>query len=95
VLDNFNYTRDVRPDVRGYGPVGYADTVNSPATVFTTSTTNLNTITAAVGVNYLPSQTLTGAILYSFTYHSNVANLSGGNGDAVVNQLQFLLSKTF
>ena len=53
---NFNYTRGVRSDVRGYGSVGYADTVNSPATVFTTSTTNFNTITGAVGVNYLPSQ---------------------------------------
>jgi hypothetical protein len=52
---NFNYTRDVRLDVRGYGSIGYADTINSPATVFTTWTTNFNTITAAVGVNYLPS----------------------------------------
>ena|SRR5689334_14453186 len=74
----YGYYTDVRPDLRGYGAIGYGNTVNSPTTVFTTSTTNFNTITAAVGVNYLLSQTLTGSILYSFTYQSNAANLGGG-----------------
>jgi hypothetical protein len=75
---NLNYTRDVRPDLSRLWAIGYGNTVNSPTTVFTTSTTNFNTITAAVGVNYVLSQTLTGAILCSFTYQGNAANLSGG-----------------
>ncbi len=93
---NFGYTRDIRPELRGYASLGYANSVNSPTTTFVaTSNSNYSTATASVGINYVLGRTLTGSIVYSFIYQSNAANTGGGTGDAVVNQLQFLLSKTF
>lgn len=95
---NFVYTRDIRPDLRGYASLGYVNSINSPTstTVLGTSTSTFNTATGSVGVNYLLGRTLTGSIIYSLTYQTNGASvISGRNGDVVVNQLQFLLSKTF
>jgi len=93
---NFGYSRDIRPDLRGYASVGYSNSINSPTTTLVaTSNSNFNTTTASVGINYVLGRTLTGSILYTFTYQSNAANIGGGTGDALVNQLQFLLSKTF
>jgi hypothetical protein len=57
---------------------------------------NLNTLTAHLGINYLFSQNLTGSILYSFSYQPNGFGGTTGRGeDVVVNQLTFQLSKTF
>lgn len=92
---NFTYTRDIRPDFRGVAAIGYFNSINSP-TVLTSSSSNFNTVTASVGVNYILGRTLSGSILYTFTYQSNASVFAGGrNGDVFVNQLQFLLSKTF
>ena len=99
---NFTYSRDIRPDVRGYASVGFANSVNSPTVVPGTTTvnfsqrTNFDSVTATLGLNYLLASTLTGSIIYSFSYQSSGTVLAGGrNGDVFANQLQFLLSKTF
>jgi hypothetical protein len=99
---NFAYNRDVRPDLSGYASLGFVNTTNSP-TVFLSSTagnvtssgSNFNTVTASLGLNYVLGRTLTGSLLYTFTYQSNGSNFGGVRGDVVVNQLQLILSKTF
>ena len=99
---NFAYSRDIRPDASGYASVGFFNSVNSPTVVPGTTTvnfsqrTNFNTVTATAGLNYLLARTLTGSIIYTFSYQTNGTVLAGGrNGDVFANQLQFLLSKTF
>ena len=99
---NFYYTRDIRPDVSGYASVGFYNSVNSPTVVPGTTTinfnqrANFNTVNASLGINYLFARTLTGSIIYTFSYQTNGTVLAGGrNGDVFANQLQFLLSKTF
>jgi hypothetical protein len=99
---NFTYSRDIRPDARGYAAVSFVNSVDSPTVVPGTTTvnfsqrTNFNSATATLGVNYVLGPTLTGSVIYSLSYYTNGAVLTGGrNGDVVVNQLQFLLSKTF
>ena len=93
---NLNWYRDIRPDLNGTASVGYFNSAN----VFTVSAgpplSSQNNITANLGVNYLIGQTLTGSILYSFSYQTNGTVSAGGrNADIVVNQLTFQLSKTF
>jgi hypothetical protein len=99
---NFVYTRDVRPDVSGSASIGFVNSVNSPTVVPGTTTvnfnqtTNFNTVTATLGLNYVLGRTLTGSIIYTFSYQTNGTVLTGGrNGDVFANQLAFLLSKTF
>ncbi|HMD65301.1 MAG TPA: hypothetical protein VKG22_01465 [Stellaceae bacterium] len=99
---NFIYTRDIRPDLSGYASVGFVNSVNSPTVVPGTITvnfsqrTNFNTVNAVVGLNYVLGRTLTGSIVYNFSYQTNGTVLAGGrNGDVFANQLQLLLSKTF
>ena len=99
---NFTYSRDVRPDVSGYASVGFFNSVNSPTVVPGTNTvnfnqiTNFNTINATLGLNYVLARALTASIIYTFSYNTNGAVVSGGrNGDVFANQLQLLLSKTF
>jgi uncharacterized protein (PEP-CTERM system associated) len=99
---NFIYSRDIRPDASGYASVGFFNSVNSPTVVPGTTTINFNqrtsfdTVTATLGLNYVLGRTLTGSIIYSFSYQTNGTVLAGGrNGDVFANQLQFLLSKTF
>ena len=99
---NFGYSRDIRPDVSGYASLGVFNSVNSPTVVPGTTTVNFSQTTsydavyATVGLNVLLGRTLTGSIIYTFSYNTNGTVLAGGrNGDVFVNQLQFLLSKTF
>jgi uncharacterized protein (PEP-CTERM system associated) len=99
---NFSYSRDIRPDASGYASVGFFNSVNSPTVVPGTTTvnfsqrSNFNTVTATAGLNYVLARTLTGSIIYTFSYNTNGSVLAGGrNGDVFANQLQFLLSKTF
>jgi hypothetical protein len=99
---NFSYSRDIRPDASGYASVGFYNSVNSPTVVPGTTTVNFNqrtsfnNINATLALNYLLGPTLTGSIVYNFYYQTNGTVLAGGrNGDVFVNQLQFLLSKTF
>jgi hypothetical protein len=93
---SFGYSRDIRPDLNGYASIGYVNSVNSPTVSLAPSTTNFNTTTATLGLNYVLGRTLTGSILYTFAYQTNGAVLVGGRtGNVFANQLQFLLSKTF
>jgi len=97
---NLTYTRSMRPDLSGYASVGYVNSVNAPTVTTvvtpTVSTTSFDTVTAQLGINYVLGRSLTGSILYTFSYQNNGAVLAGGrNGDVAVNQIQFLLSKTF
>jgi hypothetical protein len=70
--------------------------VPGTTTVNFNQTTNFNTTTASLGLRYLLGRTLTGSLVYSFSYQTTGTVLAGGrNGDVVVNQLQLLLSKTF
>jgi hypothetical protein len=95
---NFGYNRSVRPDLTGSASLGYVNSINAPtiSVAPTTTSSNYNTVTASVGLNYVLGRTVTGSILYSFTYQSNGGSFGGGgNGNVLVNQLQFVLSKTF
>jgi hypothetical protein len=99
---NFSYSRDIRPDASGYASIGFYNSVNSPTVVPGTTTVNFNqrtsfnNVNATLALNYVLGPTLTGSIVYNFYYQTNGTVLAGGrNGDVFVNQLQFLLSKTF
>jgi hypothetical protein len=101
---NLTYSRSMRPDLNGYASLGYVNSVNAPTVAAavstlvapTVSTTSFNTASASVGINYVLGRTLTGSILYTLSYQSNGTVLAGGrSGDVIVNQLAFLLSKTF
>jgi hypothetical protein len=97
------FNRDVRPDLKFYSSLGYVNSANSPVASLNSfsvslgnSTSNFNTVTGSVGLNYVLGRTLTGSLLYTLTYQTNGGSFGGGrNGDVLVNQLQFLLSKTF
>jgi hypothetical protein len=79
-LLNFVYTRDIRPQLSGYASVSFINSVNSPTvvpgttTVNFSQTTNVNTPTT-LGLNYVLARTLTGSILYTFSYSSNTTVL--------------------
>jgi hypothetical protein len=93
---NLGYSRSMRPDLTGYASVGYVNSVNAPTVAPAVSTTSFDTVTGTLGINYVLGRTLTGSILYTLSYQNNGATLAGGRtGDVIVNQLQFLLSKTF
>jgi hypothetical protein len=90
------YSRSMRPDLNGYASIGYVNSVNAQTAVPATATANFDTVSASVGINYVLGRTLTGSILYTLSYQSNGTVLAGGrSGDVIVNQLAFLLSKTF
>jgi len=80
---NFGYSRDIRPDVSGSASLGYVNATNAP------------TLTAGQQIGSI--NTATGSVLYSLSYQTNGATIGGGRGggDVLVNQLQFVLSKTF
>ena len=100
---NLTYNRDATPDLKFNTSVDFFNSVNSPigflnspTILLSNSTGNFNTITGSVGLNYILGRTLTGSLLYTLTYQTNGGSFGGGrNGDVLVNQLQFLLSKTF
>jgi hypothetical protein len=92
---NFGYNRDIRPELSGYASLGYVNTTNSPTLTVGPSASSFNTVTASLGFNYVLGRTLTGTVLYTFSYQSNGGSFAGGRGDVLVNQLQFVLSKTF
>lgn len=93
----FSWGRDIRPDLNSYASLGYANTGNAVTVNSLTPVNNVNTVTANLGLNYLLSETLTGSVLYTFSYQTNGGALvaSGGGGDVLVNSLQFLLTKAF
>lgn len=96
---NFSYGRDIRPDLSGYASVGFTNSVNAQTSTPTlgVSTSNINTANASLGLNYLFGRTLTGSLVYRFSYQSIGSTFVGTNrnGDVFANQLQLLLSKTF
>jgi hypothetical protein len=60
------------------------------------STPSFDAVAAQIGLNYVLGRTLTGFILYSFSYQNNGAVLASGcDDDVTVNQFRFLSSKTF
>jgi hypothetical protein len=91
---NLNWYRDIRPDLNGVASIGYVNSANVLTLTAGTPTTSQNNINAYVGVNYLLTETVTGSILYGFTFQTN-GTAVGRNGDVFVNQLTFQLSKTF
>jgi hypothetical protein len=93
---NFNYGRDMRPDLTGNASLGYANSSNVIISTTATPISNTNQITGYLGLNYLLGQSLTGSVYYSLSYFTNGAGgATGRSGDVVVNQLTFALSKTF
>ena len=94
---NLSWNRDIRPDLNGVASVGYYNSSNVLTTTGAVPLSSQNNVTANLGVNYLITQTLTGSILYSFSYQTNGAtgSAAGRSADIVVNQLTFQLSKTF
>jgi uncharacterized protein (PEP-CTERM system associated) len=92
---NLSWYRDIRPDLNGYASLGYYNSSNVITTTAVTPIGSQNNVTASFGVNYLLTQTLTGSILYNFSYQSNGATITGRNAGVVVNWLTFQLSKTF
>ena len=88
--------RDIRPDLNGSASIGYSNSANVITLTAGPPISSTNTYTAYLTLNYLIGKTLTGSVQYSLSYQSNGVGVAGGrNNDVVVNQLQFLLSKTF
>ncbi len=93
---SLSWGRDIRPDLNGSASIGYSNSANVITVTSATPVTSTNSYTAYLTLNYLIAQTLTGSVQYSLSYQSNgVGTVGGRNNDIVVNQLQFLLSKTF
>jgi hypothetical protein len=92
---NFAWSRNIRPDLSGNASVGYYNSTNVVTSAVATPISSQNSVFATIGVNYLLSPTLTGSILYTFSYQNNGSGVGGGTGDVVVNQLVLQLSKTF
>ncbi|HEU0156660.1 MAG TPA: hypothetical protein VFQ82_11370 [Stellaceae bacterium] len=92
---NFTWGRAIRPDLNSSAALGFYNTSNAIGLTNTASVGTINTITANLGLNYLLTQTLTGSVLYTFSYQSNGAVVTGSTGNIVANSLQFLLTKTF
>lgn len=101
---NLTWGRDMRPDLNGSASVGYTNTNNVVTTVSNAPpVSNVSTITANLGLNYLLARNLTGSVLYTFSYQPNGGAVISGNGTVVsvgtgqivVNSLQFLLTKAF
>jgi len=91
-----DYTRSVRADLSGHASVGYVNSVNAPIVAPAVSTPSFDAVAAQIGLHYVLSRTLTGFILYRFSYQNNGAVLASGRaGDVTLNQSQFLLSKSF
>jgi hypothetical protein len=93
---NFTWNRDIRPDLNSYASVGYFISRDVNTIVAGPPISNLSTVTANLGLNYLLAPALTGSVVYGFTYQTNGAStVAGRTGDIVVNQLGFYLTKTF
>jgi hypothetical protein len=92
---NLIWSRDITPDLNSSASVGYYNSSNVVTSTTAAPVSSQNNVYATIGVNYLLSPTLTGSILYSFSYQSNGSGFGGGTGDVVVNQLVLQLSKTF
>jgi uncharacterized protein (PEP-CTERM system associated) len=91
-----SWARDIRPNLNGYTSFGYANTANAVTPTTLTLVSGINTFSANVGLNYLFARSLTGSILYTFSYEPNGgAVIAGRSGDVVANSLQLLLTKAF
>lgn len=93
---NFIWGRDIRPDLNGSASLGYTRTTNAISINSTTPISSVDSLTAYVGLNYLFARSLSGSLLYSFSYQPNGGLLTNGrSGDVVVNSLQLILTKSF
>jgi hypothetical protein len=93
---NLTWYRDMRPDLTSYASVGYYNSSNVTVSTLTTPLSSQNNVGAYLGLNYLFTESLTGSILYSFSYQNNGIGTVGRTGnDVVVNQLTFQVSKSF
>jgi uncharacterized protein (PEP-CTERM system associated) len=98
---NFTWSRDIRPDLNGTMSLGFANLsnltlVSATLPTLTTFSSNGNTATASIGLNYLFTPTLTGSVTYSFIYQTGVAASSATRaGDVLTNRLDFALTKSF
>lgn len=92
----FSWNRDIRPDTNGYASLGYSRTTNAVTINSSTPVDNTSFITANIGINHTFARSLTGSILYTFSYQPNGGTLVNGRpGDIVANTLQFYLTKAF
>lgn len=99
---NFNWSRDIRPDLTGSVSLGYTR-VSNLNLVGTALTPTFNspgaTTTAQLGLNYLLSPSLTGSAVYYLTYTTGSASaaVSGTatNSNMISHRLEFSLTKTF
>jgi uncharacterized protein (PEP-CTERM system associated) len=93
---NLSWSRDIRPDLNGYTSFGYSNTANAITPTTLTVVSGINTFSANIGLNYLLARSLTGSLLYTFSYQPNGGVVvTGRTGDIVANSLQLLLTKAF
>jgi uncharacterized protein (PEP-CTERM system associated) len=91
-----SWNRDIRPDTNGYASLGYSRTTNAVTINSPTPVNNTSVVTANIGINHTFARSLTGSILYTFSYQPNGGTLVNGRpGDIVANTLQFYLTKAF
>jgi uncharacterized protein (PEP-CTERM system associated) len=103
---HFNWSRDIRPDLTGNLDVGYStasnltvSTANNPST--STLINKSNAMNAALSLNYLFNETLTGSVAYNLSYQTNAPSFANASattitvGNILTNQLIFALTKTF
>jgi hypothetical protein len=93
---NLTWGRDIRPDLNSNASIGYSNSANVMTLTAGPTIPSTSSYTAYFTLNYLIGFNLTGSVQYSLSYQTNGIGVVGGrNNDIVVNQVQFLLSKTF
>ena len=66
----------MRSDLSGHASIGYVNLVTVPTVAPAVSTTSFYMVTAQISLNYVLGRTLTGSILYTFSYQNNGALLA-------------------
>jgi hypothetical protein len=93
---NLSWSRDIHPDLGSYASVSYSHTTNVVTVNTPTPVGNSSTMTASIGLNRTFARTLTGSVIYYFSYQTNGGQLVNGRpGNIAANTLQFVLSKAF
>jgi hypothetical protein len=93
---NFSWSRDIHPDLNGYAAVGYSHTTNVVTINSATPVGNTATVTANLGLNRIFARSLTGSVIYTFSYQPNGGQIVNGRaGNVVANTLELVLTKAF
>jgi uncharacterized protein (PEP-CTERM system associated) len=96
---NLNWSRQLNPDLTGNATIGYTTANNPTLGIVTGPSSNTDSYSATVGLNYLIGYNLTGSVLYSFLYQTTpipgITLATAQTGSVTVNQLLFTITRAF